>query len=741
MGVLVDALRQPLVLAAIALSLSAFYFYQSNAGSLTKTADTTSQDPARESISARRRRKRNALKKQTEGTAEPTTSSCCNSSSPAGESVCCNSSSPTNESSSSCCKTDTAAVTVVDGLDEEKKVTVKLLYGTQTRTARTLAYRVKDLVEAAIPLVKEAVVLNIADYENEDLFTEKSPVIFMLSTYSGGTPTEDAAWFYTWLEDSRFDHRVESTAMRNLRYAVFGLGDSVYGDDFCTVAKQVDRYIADLAGNRICPLTFGDKQEDTEAQFVAWTTLLLSRLMGVVNHLSVADSMEFFEGGEGEFYESDSEAAGSEADAEELVDLEDMGAMASKIKAAKKSKEEEDYATNNVGELKRPPKVLKEMVTPMLRKSLEKQGYKIVGTHSGVKMCRWTKAMLRGRGGCYKHTFYGIASHQCMETTPSLACANKCVFCWRQHTNPVGTDFRWKADDPLMIVDGVMEQHYKMVKQLKGVPGVKADRFEEAFTIKHCALSLVGEPIMYPHINEFVDILHSRNVSSFLVTNAQFPEAIRNMRPVTQLYVSIDAGNKEDLKKIDRPLFSDYWERFNDCLRELGDKGQRTVYRLTLVKDGNDADVSEYADLIAMGNPSFIEVKGVTYCGFSGASKLTMKNVPYHYEVLSFCERLCASLAEKGKGKNYAIASVHEHSCSVLIADKDTYYKDGEWYTWIDYNRFFELVREGKAFTAVDYMQKSPSWAVIGQGNGFDPNETRWYRKTKQEVPDEDAQR
>lgn len=41
------------------------------------------------------------------------------------------------------------------------------------------------------------------------------------------------------------------------------------------------------------------------------------------------------------------------------------------------------------------------------------------------------QSMLRGRGGCYKHTFYGIESHRCMETTPSLACANKCVFCWR----------------------------------------------------------------------------------------------------------------------------------------------------------------------------------------------------------------------------------------------------------------------------------------------------------------------
>lgn len=59
-----------------------------------------------------------------------------------------------------------------------------------------------------------------------------------------------------------------------------------------------------------------------------------------------------------------------------------------------------------------------------------RQGYRVVGSHSGVKLCRWTKSTLRGRGGCYKHTFYGIESHRCVETTPSMACANKCVFCW-----------------------------------------------------------------------------------------------------------------------------------------------------------------------------------------------------------------------------------------------------------------------------------------------------------------------
>ena len=46
----------------------------------------------------------------------------------------------------------------------------------------------------------------------------------------------------------------------------------------------------------------------------------------------------------------------------------------------------------------------------------------------------------------------------------------------------------------------------------------------------------------------------------------------REMSPVTQLYVSVDASTKESLKKIDRPLFRDFWERFIESLKALRDK-------------------------------------------------------------------------------------------------------------------------------------------------------------------------
>jgi wyosine [tRNA(Phe)-imidazoG37] synthetase (radical SAM superfamily) len=83
--------------------------------------------------------------------------------------------------------------------------------------------------------------------------------------------------------------------------------------------------------------------------------------------------------------------------------------------------------------------------------------------------------------------------------------------------------------------------------------------------------------------------------------------------PVTQLYVSVDAATKDSLKKIDRPLFKDFWERYLDSLRAMRDKGQRTVYRLTLVKAWNTEELDNYAQLVSLGEPDFIEIKVIFF--------------------------------------------------------------------------------------------------------------------------------
>jgi len=320
-----------------------------------------------------------------------------------------------------------------------------------------------------------------------------------------------------------------------------------------------------------------------------------------------------------------------------------------------------------------------------------------------------------------------------MEMTPSLACANKCVFCWRHHTNPVGNEWRWVTDKPEFILQQAMENHKKMVKEMKGVPGVKKERLEDASRIRHCALSLVGEPIMYPHINEYVKLLHSNNISSFLVTNAQFPDRIKQMEPITQLYVSIDASTQDSLKAIDPPLFKDFWERYLASLKALRNKAQRTVYRLTLVKSFNMNEIAEYAHLVALGLPTLIELKGVTFCGTASASNLTMKDVPFHEEVRNFAKSLVKYLEA-----DYEIACEHVHSCSVLLAHKQLKI-GGKWHTWIDYDKFNKAVMEyyasGKPFTTLDYAAETPEWALFGaDAGGFNPEEQRFYRKEKERL-------
>ncbi|XP_025778856.1 S-adenosyl-L-methionine-dependent tRNA 4-demethylwyosine synthase [Puma concolor] len=624
---------------------------------------------------------------------------------------------------------------------------VKIFYGSQTGTAKGFA---ASLAEAVTSLGLPVAVINLQEYDPDDHLVEevtsKNVCAFVVATYTDGRPTESAEWFCKWLEEASSDFRFGKTYLKGMRYAVFGLGNSAYANHFNKVGKNVDKWLWMLGAHRVVARGEGDcdvvksKHGSIEADFRVWKTKFISRLQALRKGERKPCGGNCKKGqcessAEEEPFESTSEEESGTEDHQNLnsvVDVEDLGKIMNCVKKEKREKEhQEEKSTLVRNAVKGEASERRAMITPALREALTKQGYQLIGSHSGVKLCRWTKSMLRGRGGCYKHTFYGIESHRCMETTPSLACANKCVFCWRHHTNPVGTEWRWKMDQPEMILKEAIENHQSMIKQFKGVPGVREDRFEEGMMVKHCALSLVGEPIMYPEINRFLKLLHECKISSFLVTNAQFPVEIRNLKPVTQLYVSVDASTKDSLKKIDRPLFKDFWQRFLNSLKALAAKQQRTVYRLTLVKAWNVDELQAYAELVSLGNPDFIEVKGVTYCGESSASSLTMANVPWHEEVVHFVRELVALIP------NYEIACEHEHSNCLLIAH--TRFKiDGEWWTWIDYNRFQELVQEYEDsggltnFSAKDYVAKTPLWALFGASErGFDPKDTRYQRKNK----------
>ncbi|KXT03394.1 hypothetical protein AC578_3963 [Pseudocercospora eumusae] len=542
--------------------------------------------------------------------------------------------------------------------------------------------------------------------------------------------------FIDHLQDTHHDFRIDTAPLSGLAgYSVFGIGDRIEWpteeQGYCTQAIQIDRWMAKLTGRkRAFPLGQGDaKGDDLGMRLDEWSR----GVQNIMQDLSEGKGLGEGAPGSGEALESGDEADDDD-EGETLVPRKGDTADLEDIKAPIPV----DFTTTSKRSTQPPePKAMVPITSPTYT-SLTKQGYTIVGTHSGVKTCRWTKSALRGRGSCYKFSFYGIHSHQCMEATPSLSCSNKCVFCWRHGTNPVGTTWRWQVDEPHLIFDGIKAGHYQKIKQMRGVPGVRAERFAEAMRIRHCALSLVGEPIFYPHINQLLAMLHAEHISSFLVCNAQHPDQLATLGPVTQLYVSIDASNKETLRKIDRPLHRDFWERFIRCMDILREKRftHRTVFRLTLVKGFNvDEEAKGYADLVERALPGFVEVKGVTYCGTSTAAGagLSMQNVPFYEEVAAFVVALEKEL--NSRGLEYGIAAEHAHSCCILLADRKRFYKASQtggtkrWHTLIDYPAFFRCVESAKPFAPEDYIgEATPDWALWGNG-GFDPRDERVDRK------------
>jgi tRNA wybutosine-synthesizing protein 1 len=270
---------------------------------------------------------------------------------------------------------------------------------------------------------------------------------------------------------------------------------------------------------------------------------------------------------------------------------------------------------------------------PILQKLL-KQKYHIVGRHSAVKLCQWAGSKLRGGQACYKNAFYGIDSHQCIQSTPVLLfCNHACVFCWRMmpedsllrtgdgKAKPAFSDmpsktFEW--DKPEDIVDEFISAHRKTVSGFGGNAKTSKKLFDEANSPKHVALSLTGEPSMYPYMPDLLAAFHKRGISTFLVTNGTFPRLISKWKTLpTQFYVSLVAPNKEVYLRAIRPLSPNLWEEYTKTLQMMPELGKktRTVLRMTLTRGINDAPMDGYAKQILMAQPHYVEVKSMVFVG------------------------------------------------------------------------------------------------------------------------------
>ncbi len=278
---------------------------------------------------------------------------------------------------------------------------------------------------------------------------------------------------------------------------------------------------------------------------------------------------------------------------------------------------------------------------PETRRILEKQGYAIVGNHSAVKLCHWLRESLLRNRFCYKQQFYGIKTHRCLQMSPAVNnCTQNCLFCWRfQGFSEV---YLKKVDDPEYIVEESIKQQRRLIVGYKGDPRVDKKKWEEAMNPKHVAISLIGEPTLYPRLGELIEEYHKRGFTTFLVTNGTMPEVLENLDPLpTQLYVTLAAPNEDIYRKLLVPLIRNGWSRLMKTLEILPSLNTRKVIRHTLVKGWNMEQIEEYAKLDSIAEPDFIEPKAYVFVGYS-RERLTINNMPSHEDIRTFSKKLAS---------------------------------------------------------------------------------------------------
>ena len=287
-------------------------------------------------------------------------------------------------------------------------------------------------------------------------------------------------------------------------------------------------------------------------------------------------------------------------------------------------------------------------IKPGISQQLKKAKYG-VADHSTVELCHWTKKSFKHEGSCYKHKFYGISTHRCMEFSPAgMHCENRCVYCWRpmEFYDSLKMEPE-KVSEPKEILNKLMEERKKLIMGYYGDSRNDKQRLDESLLPSHYAISLSGEPTMYPKLPELIKYLKSLEAtkSIFLVTNGQEPDMIQRLQDEdalpTQLYLSTNAADYDSFLKINRPKYDDSWQRWNKTLEMLKRLDTRTVLRITLIRDYNDQKemIPAFASMLKQASPHFIEIKSYMHIGRS-TNRLEHSNMLEMDEVRKFSEEV-----------------------------------------------------------------------------------------------------
>ena len=190
---------------------------------------------------------------------------------------------------------------IAGGDEGERDLIVKLrnnnkncvvFYGSQTGTAEDYAHKLAKELHSKFGLGVLAADLADYDYDNLQDLDPNCLMFFMVATYGEGEPTDNAVEFFNWLE-------TEAEQMENLKFTVFGLGNSTY-EFYNAMGSKLNDKLELLGAQRFAPYGQGDDGLGTmDEDFLAWKEECFDSLKNNVNleehELKYEPSFELFD--------------------------------------------------------------------------------------------------------------------------------------------------------------------------------------------------------------------------------------------------------------------------------------------------------------------------------------------------------------------------------------------------------------------------------------------------------------
>jgi wyosine [tRNA(Phe)-imidazoG37] synthetase (radical SAM superfamily) len=238
---------------------------------------------------------------------------------------------------------------------------------------------------------------------------------------------------------------------------------------------------------------------------------------------------------------------------------------------------------------------------------------------------------------------------------------------------------KYILDNDIMCCINSKEEVQELITRELTTPDEIMQAHSEAMNPNHSAISLDGEPLLYPKISGLVEEFRKRRMTTFIVTNSTLPEKVNDLDAFpSQMYFTLPAPNEDIYKKICRPMIKNGWNKIMESLSMIESLPCRTLIRLTAVKDLNlyldEALIGDYIKIIEKANPNFFEIKGFTLQAKALLLKerlKTEKNINSFFPEYDYLEEIAFKFEEQG---NFQLIYKNEPSRDFLFTvnwDKD----------------------------------------------------------------------